>query len=84
MFAAYDALSRWRADIVSRLQRTLRKTLDVIAHNNEATTLDMMRAAEQLSDQILRQKLLNSIHQLNQDAQTLKQLARDDVLLQVR
>lgn len=69
---------------MSRQQRALRKTLDVIALNNESTTLDMMRAAEQLNDQLLRQRLLQHIHQLNQDALLLRQLSRDQVMLLAR
>ena len=69
---------------MSRQQRALRKTLDVIALNNESTTLDMMRAAEQLNDQLLRQCLLQHIHQLNQDALLLRQLSRDQVMLLAR
>jgi hypothetical protein len=38
----------------------------------------MMRAAEQLKDEVLRQRLLNMIHRLNQDAIDLR-MARDDI-----
>jgi hypothetical protein len=37
-----------------------------------------MRAAEQLEDNVLRQRLLNLIQRLNQNATDLR-LARDDV-----
>jgi hypothetical protein len=56
----------------------MRKLLDSVATNNEIAALDVMRATEQLKDELLRQRLLNLIHQLNQDAHDLR-LARDDV-----
>jgi hypothetical protein len=56
----------------------MRKLLDAVATNNEVAALDVMRATEQLKDELLRQRLLNLIHQLNQDAYDLR-LARDDV-----
>jgi hypothetical protein len=56
----------------------MRKLLDSVASNNENAALDIMRAAEQLKDELLRQRLLNLIHQLNQDACDLR-LARDDI-----
>lgn len=56
----------------------MRKLLDAVASNNEVAALDVMRATEQLKDELLRQKLLNLIHQLNQDAYELR-LARDDI-----
>jgi hypothetical protein len=56
----------------------MRKLLDSVASNNESAALDIMRAAEQLKDELLRQRLLNLIHQLNQDACDLR-LARDDI-----
>jgi hypothetical protein len=37
-----------------------------------------MRAAEQLKDEVLRQRLLNLIHRLNQDAIDLR-IARDEI-----
>lgn len=63
---------------MNRPSRSLRKLLDAVASRNEAAALDMMRAAEQLKDEVLRQRVLNRIHQLNQDADDLR-LARDDV-----
>ncbi|MFR0691053.1 hypothetical protein ACLUTX_16765 [Enterobacterales bacterium AE_CKDN230030158-1A_HGKHYDSX7] len=57
--------------------RSLRKTLDAVAANNEATALEVMRAVEQVQDDLLRQKLLKSIHQLNQDAADLRALRED-------
>lgn len=56
----------------------MRKLLDSVANNNEVAALDMMRAAEQLKDEVLRQRLLNMIHRLNQDAIDLR-AARDDI-----
>ncbi|MDQ0123155.1 hypothetical protein J2W17_002102 [Pseudomonas lini] len=63
---------------MNRPSRSMRKLLDSIATNNETAALDVMRAAEQLKDELLRQRLLNLIHQLNQDACDLR-LARDDI-----
>ena len=37
-----------------------------------------MRAVEKLGDEVLRQRLLNTIHRLNQDAHELRE-ARDSV-----
>ncbi|MHA6130592.1 hypothetical protein ACX3YD_31265 [Pseudomonas fluorescens group sp. PF-1] len=57
----------------------MRKLLDSVATNNEVAALDVMRAAEQLQqDEVLRQRLLNLIHRLNQDANDLR-MARDDI-----
>jgi len=58
--------------------RSMRKLLDAVATNNEVAALDMMRAAEQLQDEVLRQRLFNMIHRLNQDAMDLR-AARDDI-----
>ena len=58
--------------------RSMRKLLDSVATNNEVAALDMMRAVEQLQDEVLRQRLLNMIHRLNQDAIDLR-MARDDI-----
>ncbi|KPG95458.1 hypothetical protein AEQ67_19715 [Pseudomonas sp. RIT-PI-q] len=63
---------------MNRSSRSMRKLLDAVASNNEVAALDVMRATEQLKDELLRQRLLNLIHQLNQDAHDLR-LARDDV-----
>lgn len=57
--------------------RSLRKTLDAVASNNEATALEVMRAVEQVQDDLLRQKLLKSIHHLNQDAAELRALREE-------
>ena len=63
---------------MSRAVRNMRKVLDAVASHNEAAALDVMRAAEQIKDELLRQRLLNAIHQLNQDADDLR-LARDEL-----
>nr|WP_154745856.1 hypothetical protein [Pseudomonas karstica] len=63
---------------VPRATRNLRKTLDAVAENNETAAFDLMRAVEKLSDEVLRQRLLNTIHRLNQDAHELRE-ARDAV-----
>ncbi len=57
--------------------RSLRKTLDAVAANNEATALEVMRAVEQVQDDLLRQKLLKSIYHLNQDAADLRALREE-------
>jgi hypothetical protein len=56
----------------------MRKLLDSVATVNEVAALDMMRAVEQFQDEVLRQRLLNMIHRLNQDAIDLR-MARDDI-----
>lgn len=63
---------------VTRATRNLRKTLDSVAENNETAAFDLMRAVEKLGDEVLRQRLLNTIHRLNQDAHELRE-ARDAV-----
>jgi hypothetical protein len=63
---------------MNRPSRSMRKLLDAVATNNEVAALDVMRAAEQLQDEVLRQRLLNLIHRLNQDANDLR-AARDDI-----
>jgi uncharacterized protein HemY len=40
--------------------------------------VESARAAEQLQDEVLRQRLLNMIHRLNQDSSDLR-VARDDI-----
>nr|WP_279577175.1 hypothetical protein [Pseudomonas sp. LA21] len=55
----------------------MRKTLDAVAANNEATALEVMRAVDQVQDDLLRQKLLKSIHHLNQDAAELRALREE-------
>lgn len=62
-----------------RSARSIRKTLDTAAENNETAALVLMRAAEQLEvHDVLRQQLLNVIHRLHQDADELREI-RDDV-----
>jgi len=63
---------------MNRPSRSVRKLLDAVASNNEAAALDVMRASEQLKDEVLRQRLLNLIHRLNQDATDLR-MARDEI-----
>ena len=63
---------------MTRATRNLRKTLDSVAENNETAASDLMRAVEKLGDEVLRQRLLNTIHRLNQDAYELRE-ARDSV-----
>ncbi|WP_085719008.1 hypothetical protein [Pseudomonas sp. B28(2017)] len=63
---------------MNRPSRSMRKLLDSVATHNEIVALEVMRAAEQLQDEVLRQRLLNMIHRLNQDANDLR-MARDDI-----
>lgn len=63
---------------MSRTVRTICKTLDQVAANNEAAAIAVMRAAERIDDQVLKQQLLNVIHRLNLDA-TLLTSARHEV-----
>ncbi|MFC2973048.1 hypothetical protein ACFOJE_12580 [Azotobacter bryophylli] len=63
---------------MSRSVRSFRKTLDSVAANNESAAIEVMRVVDQVSDQLLRQKLLNVVHQLNRDADDLR-VIRDDV-----
>ncbi|WP_448090818.1 hypothetical protein [Pseudomonas azerbaijanoccidentalis] len=63
---------------MNRPSRNSRKLLDSVATNNEVAALDVMRAAEQLEDEVLRQRLFNLIHRLNQEANELR-MARDDI-----
>lgn len=59
---------------MSRTARTTRKTIDVIASHNEDAALAVMRAAERMSDELLKQQLFKVIHRLNQDAAELRML----------
>lgn len=63
---------------MSRTTRHLCKALDQVAANNETAAIAVMRAAEAISDQLLKQQLLNVIHRLNVDA-TLLQAARHEI-----
>jgi hypothetical protein len=58
--------------------RSFRKTLDSVAANNESAAIEVMRVVDQVSDQLLRQRLLNVVHQLNRDADDLR-VIRDNV-----
>lgn len=62
--------------------RNARKTLCAVAENNEAAALEVMRAIDQIGDQLLRQRLLNVVHHLNQDAEELRGI-RDGIQLPV-
>ncbi|MFB8828703.1 hypothetical protein ACE0DR_03610 [Azotobacter sp. CWF10] len=59
---------------MSRVVRNIRKTLDSVAANNEAAAIEVMRAIEQLDNELLRQRLLKVVHDLNQDAGELHAL----------
>ncbi|MBS7690592.1 hypothetical protein I0E98_09450 [Pseudomonas lalucatii] len=63
---------------MSRATRHICKTLDLVAANNEAAAIVVMRAAERIGDELLRQQLLSVIQRMNQDAAQLR-LARDEV-----
>ncbi len=63
---------------MSRSVRSFRKTLDSVAANNESAAIEVMRVGDQVSDQLLRQRLLNVVHQLNRDADDLR-VIRDNV-----
>ena len=64
-----------------RVSRNIRKHLDMIAERNEDAALVLMRAAESTADELLRQQLLKAIHDLNQDALTLRALREHGELL---
>nr|WP_298142381.1 hypothetical protein [uncultured Pseudomonas sp.] len=66
---------------MSRATRNLCKTLDLVADNNEAAAIAVMRAAERIGDELLKQQLFNVIHRMNQDADQLR-LAREAIALQ--
>lgn len=57
---------------MSRPTRNICKTLDQIAANSEAAAVAVMRAAERIGDELLRQQLLNVIHRMNLDAAQLR------------
>ena len=63
---------------MSRTVRTICKTLDLVADNNQTAAIAVMRAAERTGDEVLKQQLLNVIHRLNLDA-TLLHAARHEV-----
>lgn len=65
---------------MNRAARSLRKTLDMAAENNEAAALAVMRAVDHVTgDDVLKQRLLNVIQRLHQDADDLRKL-RDRVI----
>ncbi|MGE8358868.1 hypothetical protein [Pseudomonas sp.] len=57
---------------MDRTTRGICKTLSQVADNNEAAAIAVMRAAEAVGDELLRQQLLNVIHRLNLDASQLR------------
>jgi hypothetical protein len=57
---------------VSRSTRQLCKTLDMIAANHESAAIAVMRAAERIDDELLRQQLLNLIQRMHLDANQLR------------
>lgn len=57
---------------MSRTTRHICRTLDQVASNSEDATIAIMRAAENLTDQVLKQQLFNIIHQMNVDANQLR------------
>lgn len=61
-----------------RTTRQICKTLDQVASNNEAAAVAVMRAAERIGDDVLRQQLFNVIHRMNLDASQLR-IAREDI-----
>jgi len=63
---------------MDRALKKLHRTLDSVACHNESAALEIMRAAEKISDDLMRQRLLSVIHHLNHDADILR-LVRDDV-----
>ena len=67
---------------MSRTSRMQRKAIDLIADHNEHAALIVMRAAERISDDVLRQQLFKVIHRLNQDASELR-LLRESLLVEM-
>lgn len=57
---------------MSGTTRNICRTLDQVASNNEDAAVAMMRAAERISDEVLKQQLFNLIHRLNLDASQLR------------
>lgn len=56
------------------MNRTARQTIDSIAYRNEDAAIAVMRAAERIGDEMLKQQLFSVIHSLNQDAAELRRL----------
>lgn len=63
---------------VTRTIKNFRKTLDAVAMNNEAAAIAVMRAADRIGDESLKQQLFNVIQRMNQDAAEL-QVVREHV-----
>lgn len=59
---------------LSRMTRNICKTLDMVASNNEAAAVAVMRAAERIGDELFRQQLFNVIHRMNLDAAQLRSI----------
>lgn len=59
---------------MSRMTRNICKTLDMVASNNEAAAVAVMRAAERIGDELFRQQLFNVIHRMNLDAAQLRSI----------
>jgi hypothetical protein len=66
---------------VKRSIRNICKTLDQVAGNNEDATVAMMRAADRVGDELLKQQLFNAIHRLSLDAAMLR-TTREDLATQ--
>ena len=66
---------------MNRTIRNICRTLDQVAGNQEASAVAIMRAAERVGDELLRQQLLNLIHRMNLDAEKLHQ-AREEIATQ--
>ena len=60
------------------MTRNICKTLNMVASNSEAAAIVVMRAAERIGDELLKQQLFNVIHRMNLDATQLRSI-RDDV-----
>ncbi|MOA47503.1 hypothetical protein D3C78_1701440 [compost metagenome] len=60
-----------------RATKNLRKVLDSVAASNEAAAIEAMRAADQVKDELLRQRLLKAVHELNQGAAELRRVRED-------
>ncbi len=63
---------------MTRTLKNFRKTLDSVAMNNEDAAIAVMRAADRIGDQALKQQLFNVIQRMNQDAAELR-VVRDHV-----
>ncbi|MFZ6049676.1 hypothetical protein ACFW0H_26570 [Pseudomonas sp. CR3202] len=63
---------------MTRTLKNFRKTLDAVAMNNEAAAIAVMRAADRIGDESLKQQLFNVIQRMNQDAAELR-VVRDHV-----